>query len=99
MPFGLKNTPATFQRLMNKLFREYLNDFAAVYIDDIMIYSKTFEEHLHHIESILKKLKEANIMLKLKKCKWGDRNVEYLGLGMLIGLDQSGSVPRQFTNC
>ena len=54
MPFGLKNAPATFQRLMNKLFREYLNDFAAVYIDDIMIYSKTFEEHLHHIELILK---------------------------------------------
>ncbi len=64
---------------MNKLFREYLNDFAAVYIDDIMIYSKTFEEHLHHIELILKKLREANVMLKLKKCKWGDRNVEYLG--------------------
>ena len=79
MPFGLKNAPATFQRLMNKLFREYLNDFAAVYIDDIMIYSKTFEEHLHHIELILKKLKEVNLMLKLVKCKWGEQNIEFLG--------------------
>ncbi len=85
MPFGLKNAPPTFQRTMDKMFREYIDDFAMVYIDDIVIYSKTFEEHLRHIELILRRLEETNIMLKLKKCKWGDVNVEYLG--HIVGRD------------
>jgi hypothetical protein len=79
MPFGLKNAPPTFQRMMNEILREWLDDFVVVYIDDIMIYSKTFEEHLKHIEKILKKLKEVNLMLKLKKCKWCEQNIEFLG--------------------
>ena len=60
MPFGLKNAPATFQRLMNHVLKEYLYEFAVVYIDDILIYSKTFEEHMEHLGKILEKLKEAN---------------------------------------
>src|SRR5205823_610550 len=70
MPFGLKNAPPTFQRMMNEILKDWLDEFVVVYIDDIMIYSKTFEEHLEHIEKILKKLKEVNLMLKLSKCKW-----------------------------
>ena len=79
MLFGLCNTPATFQRAMDEIFREYIDDFMNVYIDDILIYSETFEEHLEHIEKVLKKLKEARMMIKMKKCEWGKRNVEYLG--------------------
>jgi len=79
MPFGLKNAPPTFQRMMNEILAEWLDEFVVVYIDDIMIYSKTFEEHLEHIEKILRKLKEVNLMLKLVKCKWGEQNIEFLG--------------------
>lgn len=79
MPFGLNNAPATFQRMMDKLLGEYLNEFVVVYIDDIMIYSDTFEDHVKHIRMVLEKIKRANLILKLKKCKFGDRNIEFLG--------------------
>ena len=79
MPFGLKNAPPTFQRMMNEILGEWLDEFVVVYIDDIMIYSKTFGEHMEHVEMILKKLKEVNLMLKLKKCKWCEQNIEFLG--------------------
>src|SRR6266498_463771 len=93
MPFGLKNAPPTFQRMMNEILKDWLDEFVAVYIDDIMIYSKTFEEHLGHIEKILKKLKEVNLMLKLSKCKWGERNIEFLG--HVVGNDGLKPDPRK----
>jgi hypothetical protein len=79
MPFGLTNAPPTFQRAMDKAFREYIDEFMNVYIDDIVIYSKSFEEHLEHIEKVLKRLREIDMMIKLQKCNWAKRNVEYLG--------------------
>ena len=79
MPFGLKNAPPTFQRMMNKILREWLYDFVVVYIDDIMIYSTTFEEHMNHIDKVLGKLHETSLMLKLKKCKWCETDIEFLG--------------------
>ena len=79
MPFGLKNAPATFQRLMNHVLREYLYELAVVYIDDILIYSKTFEEHMEYVEKIFRKLKEEGLMIKLKKCKFCEPNIEFLG--------------------
>src|SRR6266511_941893 len=93
MPFGLKNAPPTFQRMMNEILKDWLDEFVVVYIDDIMIYSKTFEEHLKHIEKILKKLKEVNLMLKLSKCKWGERNIEFLG--HVVGNDGLKPDPRK----
>ncbi|GET66926.1 hypothetical protein PTSG_12973 [Rhizophagus irregularis DAOM 181602=DAOM 197198] len=85
MPFGLKNAPAIFQRTMNKIFKEYLDKFMNVYIDDIIIYSKNWNEHLQHIKIVLEELRKANMMLKLKKCEWAKKNVEYLG--HIVGTD------------
>ena len=70
MPFGLKNAPPTFQRMMNELFMDYLYDWMVVYIDDILIYSKTFEEHMEHLKIVFDILRKANLMMKLKKCKF-----------------------------
>ncbi|GET66741.1 retroviral-like aspartic protease 1 [Rhizophagus irregularis DAOM 181602=DAOM 197198] len=85
MPFGLKNAPAIFQRTMNKIFKEYLDKFMNVYIDDIIIYSKNWNEHLQHIKIVLEELRKADMMLKLKKCEWAKKNVEYLG--HIVGTD------------
>jgi len=71
MPFGLTNAPATFQRLMNYVLHNYLNDFVVVYLDDILVCSDTFEEHLAHLRKVFIKLREANLVIKLKKCKFG----------------------------
>src|ERR1700742_2604749 len=85
MPFGLKNAPGTFQRLMDEILREYIGEFVIVYLDDIMIYSKNFEEHMKHIGKVLDKLKENNMIVKLKKCQFGKRNIEFLG--HIVGRD------------
>ena len=85
MPFGLKNAPPTFQRLMNELFRDYLDEFVVIYIDDILVFSKTFEDHMRHLQIVFKILKEANLMIKLKKCKFCEPNIEFLG--HIVGRD------------
>src|SRR6266508_4539728 len=79
MPFGLTNAPATFQRLMNYILHDYLNDFVVVYLDDILVCSDTFEEHLDHLRKVFIKLREANLVIKLKKCKFGQRKIKFLG--------------------
>ncbi|GBC33494.1 enzymatic polyprotein, putative [Rhizophagus irregularis DAOM 181602=DAOM 197198] len=85
MPFGLKNAPGTFQRIMDEILKEYIGEFVIVYLDDIMIYSKNFEEHVEHIDKVLNKLKKNNLIVKLKKCKFGERNIEFLG--HIVGRD------------
>ena len=79
MPFGLCNAPRTFQRMMNKIFRPYLDEFITLYLDDILIYSDTFEEHIEHLEKVFEVLKKANLLIKLKKCKFCVDEIEYLG--------------------
>jgi hypothetical protein len=62
MPFGLKNAPATFQRLINDTLREYLDDFAITYLDDILIYSDDLEAHRGHVRKVLEKLRKRSYM-------------------------------------
>ena len=85
MPFGLKNAPGTFQRLMDEILKEYIGEFVTVYLDDIMIYSRDFEEHLEHVNRVLNKLRENNMVAKLKKCQFGLRNINFLG--HIVGKD------------
>ena len=79
MPFGLAYAPATFQRLMNYILQDFLGKFVAVYLDDIIIYSTTFEQHLDHITQIFQTLRNANLMIKLKKCYFCLPNIAFLG--------------------
>ncbi|GES97129.1 retroviral-like aspartic protease 1 [Rhizophagus clarus] len=79
MPFGLRNAPGTFQRIMDKILREYIGNFVEIYVDDIMIYSKNLEEHIEHIEKVLQKLQEYNLVIKLKKCKFYQKKIKFLG--------------------
>src|SRR5581483_3925764 len=79
MPFGLTNAPATFMTLMNDIFREYLDDFVIVYLDDILIYSRTQKEHLGHIRKVLDILRKHKLYAKIKKCDFMTEKVEYTG--------------------
>lgn len=78
MPFGLKNAPATFQRLMDKLLSD-CKDFAASYIDDTAVYSISWSDHLAHLRQVLQRLKDAGLTARPKKCKLGMSECSYLG--------------------
>src|SRR5215204_2197977 len=79
MPFGLTNASATFQRLMNKVFKEEIGQFVTVYLDDIIIFSSTFEEHIRHLEHIFEKIKKAGLKLGKDKCEFCKLELAFLG--------------------
>ena len=81
MPFGLCNAPATFMTLMNNIFHEYLDDFVIIYMDDILVYSKTAEEHAEHLEKVFRKLRSNKLYAKGDKCDWGKLRIKFLGHG------------------
>lgn len=78
MPFGLQGAPATFQRLMDYVLRD-LDEFAAAYLDDIVIYSQSWEEHLEHLRRVLCSLRQTRLTVKLRKCQLGMTECRYLG--------------------
>ncbi|GKB95727.1 putative reverse transcriptase domain-containing protein, partial [Tanacetum coccineum] len=79
MTFGLTNAPAIFMDLMNRVCRSYLDKFVIVFIDDILIYFKTQEEHVEHLRLVLKLLKKEKLYTKFSKCELWLREVQFLG--------------------
>ena len=79
MPFGLTNASATFCNLMNDVFYEYVDHFAVVYLDDIVIYSESLEDHLEHLRKVLSKLREHQLFVKKEKCEFAQQEILFLG--------------------
>lgn len=79
MPFGLCNAPASFQAFVNDTLREYLDTFLVVYLDELLIFSKTPEEHEQHVRLVLKRLSDASLSLKASKCEFDVDTVQFLG--------------------
>jgi len=81
MYFGLTNSPATFQTIMNDLFQDLINQGdTATFIDDILVAMDTEEGHDELVDEVLRRLEENNLFVKLEKCKWKVREVEFLGV-------------------
>ena len=78
MSFGLTGAPGTFCRLGNEIFRDYLDKFLIIYIDDLLIFSKTFEEHKQHVTNVLQRLQERLLYAKRKKCEFSMEELEFL---------------------
>lgn len=83
MPFGLTNAPSTFMRLMNHVLRDYIGKFVVVYFDDILVYSKSLNDHILHVKKILFKLREEKLYANFKKCSFCLDQVNFLGF--LVG--------------
>ena len=79
MPFGLTNGPSSFMRLMNSLFKEFLDEFMIIFIDDILVYSKSPEEHEVHLKRVMEKLQEHKLFTKLSKGSFWQREMGLLG--------------------
>ncbi|GJS07162.1 putative reverse transcriptase domain-containing protein [Tanacetum coccineum] len=79
MPFGLTNAPAVFMDLMNRIFHEYLDKFVIVFIDDILVYSKSEEEHERHLRIVLEILRQKKLYAKFSKCEFWLQQVAFLG--------------------
>ncbi|MBW0540024.1 hypothetical protein O181_079739 [Austropuccinia psidii MF-1] len=93
MPFGIKNTPAHFQRMMEKIFQEeILEGWIVVYIDDIIIYSETWDDHVKYIDRVLSKCTPINLKISLKKCNFGQQELLELGhkvLSLSLAIDHN----------
>ena len=79
MSFGLTNAPAAFMDLMNRVFKPFLDKFVVVFIDDILVYSKTKEEHVEHLRVTLETLRKEKLYAKFSKCEFWLERVQFLG--------------------
>ena len=81
LPLGLCNAPSTFQRLMNSVMGEYIDDFVLVYLDDILVFSSTEHEHENHLRLVFQRLRQHKLYAKLNKCEFGKPRVNVVGSG------------------
>lgn len=95
MPFGLVNAPATFQGYVNDALRPFLDDFCTVYLDDVLIYSETEEEHWEHVRKVLKALLHHRLYAKLSKCAFNRKEVRFLGF--IVGQNGIQMEPERIT--
>lgn len=79
MPYGLTGAPATFQSIMNHVLAPLLRKCVVVFIDDILIYSKTYEEHIQHVQLVFQLLQEHQFKIRLSKCSFAQQQLSYLG--------------------
>ncbi|XP_039163085.1 uncharacterized protein LOC120290759 [Eucalyptus grandis] len=79
IPFGLTNAPGTFCTMMNKVLHPFLDRFVVVYLDDIMVYSRTLEEHVEHLRQVFQVLRENELYVKREKCAFAQKEVPFLG--------------------
>jgi len=97
MPFGLTNAPATFQSFINHVLKDEINDCCQVYLDDIIIYSKTFEEHIIHVRRVLKKLIENKLVAKISKCEFHKSELTFLGHVVSVKLKEKNRLQHTIT--
>ncbi|GJP58462.1 hypothetical protein CLOP_g25715 [Closterium sp. NIES-67] len=95
MPFGLTNAPSTFQLTMNGVFRDLLNKCVIVYLDDILIISKTWEQHLKDLDQAFQRLQQNRLITKGSKCEFLKSELEFLG--HVIGGDGIRKLPPSAT--
>ncbi|PKU62307.1 RNA-directed DNA polymerase [Dendrobium catenatum] len=79
MPFGLSNTPSTFMRIMTQVLRPFLGKFVVVYFDDILIYSKSIDQHLEHLKQVCEILRKEQLYTNPRKCVFLTDSVTFLG--------------------
>src|SRR5436190_22617469 len=79
MPFGLTNALASFQRLINNILRNFLDIFVVVYLNNILIFSQTKNEHIEHIKTVLKRLREVGLLAIPEKSEFHKQRIEFLG--------------------
>ena len=84
MLFGICNALTTFMHVMNDVFRYFLDDFVIVYLDDIIFFSRTLDEHVRHVKQVLDTLQREKLYVKLSKCEFGKITLVYLG-HILVG--------------
>ena len=93
MPFGLTNAPVTFQAFINNILRQYLDMFVTVYLDNIIIYSETLQEHKLYINEVLKALTKADLWVKPEKTEFYKQEIEFLGF--IVGKDRIKMDPKK----
>ncbi|WP_445973989.1 reverse transcriptase family protein, partial [Klebsiella pneumoniae] len=79
MPFGLKNAPMTFQRLMDEFLRGLGEEFCQIYMDDLLIFSKGETQHISHLKQVFNRLRDFGLKLSTEKSRLGQAQIEFLG--------------------
>ena len=85
VPFGAKNAPAAFSRLMNRVLAPFLGKFVLVYLDDILIYSETWADHMEHVRLVLQALQNEGLFAKFSKCEFSRTEIDYCGYRLAQG--------------